>query len=55
VEAELGACFFGLFDHEAAVLAPGGSILLTLRGDASPATRADVERLEAKLDRLVGP
>lgn len=43
-----------LADVEAAVLAPGGSILLTLRDDATPATRADVERLEAKLDRLLG-
>ncbi len=38
--------------HEA-VLAPGGSILLTLRDGATPATRADVDRLEAKLDRLL--
>ena len=40
-------------DVEQAVLAPGGSILLTLRPDAAPATRADVDRLEAKLDRLL--
>jgi uncharacterized membrane protein YcaP (DUF421 family) len=43
-----------LADVKEAVLAPGGSILLTLREGASPATRADVERLEAKLDRLLG-
>lgn len=42
-------------DVEQAVLAPGGSILLRLHEDATPATRADVERLEAKLDRLLGP
>lgn len=40
-------------DVQRAVLEPGGSILLTLREDAKPATRADVERLEAKLDRLL--
>lgn len=40
-------------DVEQAVLAPGGSILLTLRDGATPATRADVERLETKLDRLL--
>jgi uncharacterized membrane protein YcaP (DUF421 family) len=40
-------------DVKQAVLAPGGSILLTLRDEANPATRADVARLEAKLDRLL--
>jgi uncharacterized membrane protein YcaP (DUF421 family) len=40
-------------DVQRAVLAPGGSILLTLRDAANPATRADVTRLEAKLDRLL--
>lgn len=40
-------------DVKRAVLAPGGSILLTLRDEATPATRADLERLEAKLDRLL--
>jgi uncharacterized membrane protein YcaP (DUF421 family) len=40
-------------DVKHAVLAPGGSILLTLRDEANPATRADVTRLEAKLDRLL--
>jgi uncharacterized membrane protein YcaP (DUF421 family) len=40
-------------DVKQAVLAPGGSILLTLRDEANPATRADVTRLEAKLDRLL--
>jgi uncharacterized membrane protein YcaP (DUF421 family) len=40
-------------DVKRAVLAPGGSILLTLRDEAAPATRSDVNRLEAKLDRLL--
>lgn len=38
---------------ERAVLEPGGTILLTLRGAAEPATRADVDRLEAKLDQIL--
>ncbi len=42
-----------LEDVERAVLEPGGSILLTLRDGAETATRADVARLEAKLDRLL--
>jgi uncharacterized membrane protein YcaP (DUF421 family) len=40
-------------DVATASLEPGGSILLTLRDDANPATKADVRRLEAKLDRLL--
>lgn len=36
-----------------AVLEPGGSILLTFKEPAEPATRADVARLEAKLDALL--
>lgn len=36
-----------------AVLEPGGSILLTLKDAAEPATRADVARIEAKLDALL--
>jgi uncharacterized membrane protein YcaP (DUF421 family) len=44
-----------LDDVEQAVLEPGGSILLTLRDDAAPATRADIDRLETKLDRLLAP
>jgi uncharacterized membrane protein YcaP (DUF421 family) len=32
---------------------PGGSIVATLREDLQSATRADVERLEAKLDALL--
>lgn len=44
-----------LADVAQAVLEPGGSILLTLRDEATPATRADIDRLEAKLDRLLAP
>jgi uncharacterized membrane protein YcaP (DUF421 family) len=40
-------------DVERASLEPGGTILLTLHDLANPATRADVQRLEAKLDRLL--
>ena len=40
-------------DVQEAVLAPGGSIVLTLKPNASPATRADIARIEAKLDRLL--
>lgn len=36
-----------------AVLAPGGSIVLTLVPGAEPATVADLGRLEAKVDRLL--
>jgi uncharacterized membrane protein YcaP (DUF421 family) len=38
---------------EDATLEPGGSIVVQLRQEATPATRADVDRLEAKLDRLL--
>jgi uncharacterized membrane protein YcaP (DUF421 family) len=44
-----------LDDVARAVLEPGGSILLTLRDAAAPATRADIDRLETKLDRLLNP
>ncbi len=40
-------------DVENAVLAPGGSIVLTLKPAKGPATGQDVARLEAKLDRLL--
>lgn len=40
-------------DVQEAVLAPGGSIVLTLEPAKSPATREDIARLEAKLDRLL--
>jgi uncharacterized membrane protein YcaP (DUF421 family) len=36
-----------------ATLSPGGSIVVRLRDDAESATKADVARLEAKLDRLL--
>jgi uncharacterized membrane protein YcaP (DUF421 family) len=42
-----------LEDVQEAVLEPGGSIVLTLRPGAEPATAEDVARLEAKLDRLL--
>jgi uncharacterized membrane protein YcaP (DUF421 family) len=37
-----------------AVLEPGGSIVVTLKEDEENATKADVRRLEAKLDALLG-
>ena len=37
-----------------AVLEPGGSIVVTLKSDEENATKADVHRLEAKLDALLG-
>jgi uncharacterized membrane protein YcaP (DUF421 family) len=37
----------------AAVLEPGGAILVTLEGTATDATTGDVARLEAKLDRIL--
>jgi uncharacterized membrane protein YcaP (DUF421 family) len=40
-------------DVQDAELAVGGSIILTLKPDASPATVADISRIEAKLDRLI--
>ena len=36
-----------------ATLMPGGSIVVRLRDDAQDATKADIARLEAKLDRLL--
>ena len=36
-----------------AVLEPGGSILVTLKDDEENATKADIRRLEAKLDALL--
>jgi uncharacterized membrane protein YcaP (DUF421 family) len=33
---------------------PGGAIVATLRPDLQSATRADIERLEAKLDAVLG-
>jgi uncharacterized membrane protein YcaP (DUF421 family) len=40
-------------DVQEAVLAPGGSIVLTLKPAKSPATCEDISRLEAKLDQLL--
>jgi uncharacterized membrane protein YcaP (DUF421 family) len=37
-----------------AVLEPGGSIVVVLKADEENATKADVRRLEAKLDALLG-
>jgi uncharacterized membrane protein YcaP (DUF421 family) len=37
---------------EVAVLAPGGSIVVTLKSDAQNATKGDIRRLERKLERL---
>jgi uncharacterized membrane protein YcaP (DUF421 family) len=42
-----------LQEVERATLEPGGSITVVLKPDAKNATVADVERLEAKLDRLL--
>jgi uncharacterized membrane protein YcaP (DUF421 family) len=36
-----------------ATLEPGGSIVVTLHHDAENATKADITRLEAKLDQLL--
>jgi uncharacterized membrane protein YcaP (DUF421 family) len=41
-----------LEEVEQAVLAPGGGILVELRAEAMDATKGDLARLEAKLDRL---
>lgn len=43
----------GVADVESVVLEPGGAIVATLRDGLQAATREDVERLEAKLDRLL--
>jgi len=42
-----------LAEVEEASLAPGGAIVVQLEPDAENATRADVARLEAKLDQLL--
>lgn len=42
-----------LGDVQEATLEPGGSIVVELHEDAEGATRADVARLEAKLDQLL--
>jgi uncharacterized membrane protein YcaP (DUF421 family) len=40
-------------DVDLVKLEPGGTVLVDLRPELESATRADVERLEAKLDRLL--
>ena len=40
-------------DVASAALEPGGAVLLHLRPDAMDATKGDIARLEAKLDRLL--
>ena len=40
-------------DVAVARLEPGGAIVVELRDEAKAATRADIERLEAKLDKLL--
>ncbi|MCW2856463.1 MAG: hypothetical protein JWR52_2078 [Marmoricola sp.] len=40
-------------DVEVATIEPGGSIVATLRADLQSATRADITRLEAKIDALI--
>ena len=41
-------------DVDEVKLEPGGTIVVDLRTDLQSATRADIARLEAKLDRLLG-
>ncbi len=36
-------------------LEPGGTIVVDLRPELESATKADIERIERKLDRLLGP
>jgi uncharacterized membrane protein YcaP (DUF421 family) len=40
-------------DVHQAVLAPGGAVVVTLRDGEQPASRTDLARVEAKLDRLL--
>lgn len=44
---------YGVRDVEQVTIEPGGAIVATLRESEQTATRADIERLEAKLDRLL--
>src|SRR4051794_2124927 len=41
-------------DVEQVKLEPGGTIVVDLRPELESATKADIERIEAKLDRLLG-
>ncbi len=44
---------YSVADVDAVSIEPGGAIVATLRESQQSATRADIERLEAKLDRLL--
>jgi uncharacterized membrane protein YcaP (DUF421 family) len=44
---------YKIADADQVKLEPGGTIVVDLRPELESATRADVERLEAKLDRLL--
>lgn len=41
-------------DVDEVKLEPGGAVVVALRPELESATKADIERLEAKLDRLLG-
>ena len=45
---------YKIADAEQVKLEPGGTIVVDLRPELESATKADVERLERKLDRLLG-
>jgi uncharacterized membrane protein YcaP (DUF421 family) len=45
---------YKIADVEEVKLEPGGAIVVDLRPEFESATKGDVERLEAKLDRLLG-
>ena len=45
---------YKIADVDQVKLEPGGTIVVDLRPELESATKADVERLEAKLDRLLG-
>jgi len=39
-------------DVESGVFDPGGQLILSLRAEARDATRSDVQRIEARLERI---
>jgi uncharacterized membrane protein YcaP (DUF421 family) len=43
----------GVEDTASVVLEAGGALVVTMKPELQPATRADLDRLEAKLDRLL--
>jgi uncharacterized membrane protein YcaP (DUF421 family) len=45
---------YKISDVDQLKLEPGGTIVVDLRPELESATRADIERLEAKLDQLLG-